>query len=149
SRGKAAPRREIAPRQAGVAVTGLGLSRTLPTARTTSDGWGRTPEKDSAARGASSLSYSIGVQRPSGQMLERSVSVTQATRRSAVALLEKPSTACLEAAYAPWPGTAEMPAREEMLRMCPPPPRLPGLSPRIASIAATLALSVPRLLTLR
>ena len=98
------------------------------------------PEKDSAAPGSSSLSWSIGVQIPSGQMHDTSMFLIPASRRSATVLREKPIAACFEAAYTASPGTGASPASETMLTTWPP-------CARIAVIALTVPLIVPSALT--
>ena len=56
------------------------------------------PGEGERGAGSSSLSWSIGVQMPSGQMHEMCTSLTLAARRSAMVLRLNPMTACFEAA---------------------------------------------------
>ena len=79
-------------------MTSFGSSSTSATTSTTSSGRSSLPEKDSAEAGSSSLSWSIGVQMPSGQMQLMSMSLTPLERRSAIVLRLKPMTACFDAA---------------------------------------------------
>ena len=83
SPGKASKKRTKAPRQRGIVTTGRGESSSSETLSATRSGVSITPEKEAAASGSSSLSFSIGLQMPSGQTAETSMPLTPDLRRSA------------------------------------------------------------------
>ena len=90
--------RTKAPRQRGIVTTGRGRSSRPETRSATALGLSIVPENDAAASASSSLSSSIGLQIPSGQIAETSMPLMPSRRRSARVPMLNAIAACLLAA---------------------------------------------------